>query len=164
MKSIVLNSSSGVFIAKLGLFKELLKFTEFITTEEVKEETQEGVERDYRDAFIRMDLIDENKIKIIKPKDVQNIIKKYKLDETDASVLVLAEEKNLPLATEDIQLRKIAQSLDVKIIDTAAFIYLLYKKGKLETKRALMLLDLLDHFGYKKETIVFIKEKILLEA
>lgn len=157
-RGIVLDNSSSVFLAKLGLLKTLADIFNLITTDDIKKEIDEGAKEGYRDAHIRISLIQEGKIRIQKAESVNEIIKEYQLDKADASILSLAQETCHILATEDRQIRHISKLLKIRNTNTAALIYLLYKKKKLSKQQSFTLLDLLDKWNYNKETILKIKQ------
>lgn len=158
---IVLDNSSAVFLAKLGLFA--LMEHPFITTSEIENEIEEGVRRGYRDALIRKELIAIKKITIINPQDTTAVSQKYKLKVPDSSLIALAKERACLLATEDEQVRKIAKLESIVVTNAGALLYHAYTKGKIDKKNTLHFIELLEQSGYNKEAALKIKEKILLE-
>lgn len=160
MKKIVLDNSSAIFLAKLGLYKSLEKIA-LITTKEIEQEINKGVEAGYRDAFIRRDMIKQKRISVEEVKDIA-LKEKYQLGEADRSVIALAKKERCFLATEDEQIRKIARIEGVQVTNTATLIYYLYRKNNFEKKQALELLSLLSKWGYRKESIFIIKEKLMV--
>lgn len=163
MQDIALDNSTAVFLAKLGLFNNLDELS-FITTKEIEKEILDGVERGYRDAIVRKDWIEKKKIKIRQQKHTEDIVKMYHLTYADASIIALAKEEKAIIATEDDQLRKIAEIEGIPVTNVSLLIYHLFKKKSVETKKILHLLDMLERFGYRKEAILKIKEKILVEV
>ena len=165
MKALALDNSSAIYLAKLGMLPKLLGMQiELLTTKEIEAETKKGVEKGYRDAFIRDDFIRNKKIKITGTKIKEEIKSKYKLKDADASIIALALEKDCLLATEDGTLQSIAKSLGAKITNAAALLYYTYEKGQLRKQQCLMLLDLLEHYGYSKELTIRVREQILEEG
>jgi len=157
-RGIVLDNSSSVFLAKLGLIKTLADMFSLITTEDIKKETEEGAKEGYRDANIRISFMQEGKIKVQKAESVSNIIKEHQLNKADASILSLAQETGYILATEDRQVRHISKLLKIKNTNTVALIYLLYKRKKLSKEQSFALLDLLDKWSYNKEMLLKAKQ------
>lgn len=157
-RGIVLDNSSSVFLAKLGLLKTLADTFNLITTDDIKKEIYEGAKEGYRDAHIRISLIQEGKIQIQKAESINEIIKEYQLNKADASILSLAQETGHILATEDRQIRHISKLLKIRNTNTAVLIHVLYKKKKLSKQQSFMLLDLLDKWNYNKEMILKIKQ------
>ncbi|HLC84994.1 MAG TPA: hypothetical protein VJH22_04330 [Candidatus Nanoarchaeia archaeon] len=131
---------------------------------EVMEEIKKGVERGYRDAFIRMELIRTGRIQVLPTKQVETLRDKYQLTTADASSLGLALEHQVILATEDEYQRKMAYVEGIHCTNTGALIYYACKQGNLRKKQALQLLDLLEKWGYRGDAILKVKERILLEV
>ena len=65
------------------------------------------------------------------------------------------------MATEDIVLQNTAKSLNIKVTNTAALVYLFYAKEEISKGQCLTILDLLEQYGYNKEIILKIKEEIV---
>lgn len=161
MNKLIINTSSGIFFTKIGLFPKLLKRFKLITTKEIINEIKEGVDIGYKDAQIITQYLDDNKIEVIEVKTTKDIAKQFKIKETDASVIALSVEQEALLATEDKQIEKICLLLEAKITNTAVLIYYLWKNGDIATEQVLLLLDLLVREGYNKEIYLAIKEKII---
>lgn len=157
---VAINNSTAVLISKLGLFPKLMKQIDFIITEEIKKEIEQGVKEEYRDAVIRMNLINEGKIKIVIPKTTTQIIKDYGLKKNDASVIALANEKKILITTEDKTMFNIAIALNLTSVNLIFFIKLLYKKKKLNAGNIQTLIDLLNRYRYNKENIDKLRELI----
>lgn len=157
-RGIVLDNNSSVFLAKLGLINALADIFNLITTEDIKKEIEEGAKEGYRDAHIRISFIQEGKIQLQEAKRINEIIKEYQLGRADASILSLAQETGYILATEDRQIRHISKLLKIKNTNTAAPIYLLWKRKKLSKEQSITLLDLLDKWNYNKETLLKVKQ------
>ena len=157
-RGIVLDNSSSVFLAKLGLIKTLAGMFNLITTEDIKKEIEEGVKEGYRDAHIRMGFIQEGMIKIQKPGSLSQIMKEYELHKADASILALAKETDYILATEDRQIKYLSKLLKIKNTNASILIHFLYKKKKLSKQQSFTLLDLLEKWSYNKEMILKIKQ------
>ncbi|MBI2565174.1 hypothetical protein HYV79_04280 [Candidatus Woesearchaeota archaeon] len=161
MKNLVLNTSSSIFFAKIGLLPHLLKHLKLITSKEIYQEVLDGDELRYKDAKIIMQYFENKKIKIIKAKQTKKIAKEFKISENDASVISLAHEQNCFLASEDRQIERICLITQTHITNSALLLYLLWKKNEFNADQSFLLLDLLMKNGYNKEICLKIKEKIM---
>ena len=161
----MLDSSSAIYLAILGMLPKILEAdAELIITKEIASEIAEGVEKGYKDAFIIEELIKNRKIKVKSTTTKERMKRDYNLKDADASVVALAMENDCLLATEDGTLQNLAKSLGLKITNTATLLDYAYGKGQLLKKQCLMLLELLAHYGYNKELILKVKERILTEG
>ncbi len=161
MRNLVINTSSSLFFAKVGLFPHLLKEFKLITSEEIMEEFEEGEQIGYKDAKMIVSYFKQGKIEVTKARTTQRIMKEFNIKNPDASIVSLAQELNCFLATEDRQIEKICLIMQIKITNAALLIYLLWLKGEFKDKQAFLLLDLLIRNGYNKEICLKIKEKII---
>lgn len=161
MKEIVLNTSSSIFLIRMGLMSYLLNHFKLITSEEIANEIKEGVEIGYRDAKILSQYLDEEKIKVIKVKETERIVKEFNIKKTDASIISLAQKLDCLLATEDRQIERISLLNGVKITNTCLLIYFLWINDEITDLQIHLLLDLLIRNGYNKEICLKIKEKVI---
>lgn len=161
MNKLIINTSSSIFFTRVGLFPKLLKRFKLITTKEINNEIKEGADIGYKDAQIIEQYLNDNKIEIVEAKKTKDIIKQFKIKETDASVIALSIEQEALLATEDRQIEKICLLLEAKITNTAILIYYLWENKDIKLEQALLLLDLLVRQGYNKGIYLAIKEKII---
>ena len=157
---IVLNTSSSLFFAKMGLIPHILKEFKIITTEEILKEIKDGDQIGFKDAKIILQYIEDKKIEIIKTKKINDITKEFKIKDEDASVISLAEEQNCFLATEERQIERICMLKQIKITNTVLIIYYLWQKKEFNKDQAYLLLDLLLRNGYNNSACSKIKEKI----
>lgn len=165
MKVIALDSSSAIYLAKIGLLPKLLEIgVELLTTSEVSEEIKKGAEKGYKDARIIEEFIKNKDIKETSVKKKEGTAKNANLKGADASIMALAVEKSCLLATEDSTLQNIAESVGVSITNTATLLYHIYKENHMAKQQCIMLLDLLGQYGYNKEIILEIKEEIIEEG
>ena len=162
---IALDSSSAIYLAKTGLLPKLLEIrVELLTTSEVAEEIKKGAEKGYKDARIIGEFIRNKEIKEISLKTKESIVKGIKFMDADASIVALALEKSCLLATEDATLQNTAKSLGASITNTAAVLHHIYKEKRISKQQCIMLLDLLEQYGYNKEIALKMKEEILNEG
>lgn len=165
MKIIALDSSSAIYLAKIGLLPKLLEIgVDLLTTSEISEEIRKGAEKGYKDARIIGESIKNTDIKETGVKKKEGTAKNTSLKGADASIMALAVEKSCLLATEDSTLQGVAESVGVSITNTATLLYHIYKEKQIAKKQCIMLLNLLGQYGYNKEIILEIKEKIIEEG
>ena len=74
---------------------------------------------------------------------------KHLLDPGESEAIALAKERNLPLIIDEKKGRKIARSLDLKIIGLLGVIYLNVKRGHLDPKGAEAFIDSAMDHGYR---------------
>ena len=74
---------------------------------------------------------------------------KHLLDPGESEAIALAKECNLPLIIDEKKGRKIARSLDLKIIGLLGVIYLNVKQGHLDQKGAETFIDSAMDHGYR---------------
>ena len=160
---IALDSSSAIYLAKTGLLPKLLEIgVELLTTSEISEEIKKGAEKGYKDARIISEFIKNEEIKEIGVKAKES--KDIGLRGADASIVALALEKSCLLASEDTALQNTAKSLGASITNTAALLHHIYKERQISKQQCVMLLDLLEQYGYNKEIALKMKEEILKEG
>ena len=165
MKVIALDSSSAIYLAKIGLLPKLLEIgVELLTTSEISEEIKKGAEKGYKDARIIWGFIRNKEIKEIGVKAKESAVKGVGLRGADASIVALALEKSCLLASEDTALQNTAKSLGAGITNTAALLHHIYKEKQMPKRQCVMLLDLLEQYGYNKEITLKMKEEILKEG
>ena len=159
---IALDSSSAIYLAKVGLLPKLLEIgVELLMTPEISEEIRKGAGKGYKDARIIEEFIRNKDIKEIGARTKKSIVRGINLKDADASILTLALEKSCLLATEDTTLQNTAKSLGVSITNTATLPYYIYTERQMQKHQCLMLLDLLEQYGYNKEITLKMKEEIL---
>lgn len=163
MKLLIFNTSSSLFLTKIGLIPKLLKHFKIIASEEIYSEMKEGAKIGYKDARMIVQYFEEGQIKIVNTSKSKEISRDFSIQEIDASVIALAQEKKGIVATEDRQIEKICLMNGTPVINTAVLIYILWKEGEFSTEQAHLLLELLLRQGYNKEIYLKIKEKIMKE-
>lgn len=162
MKEIALDNSTAVFLAKLGLFPLLLKQgVRFITTPEIEKEVEAGVAQGYRDAVIRKQLMEENKIKVVAAKDAEKVQRAWGLGTADASIIALAMEGDCVLATEDAALQNLAKAHGIELTIAAALVEYLYTTKGIPNDQALLLCNLLEIHRYSKSIVIKVRERIM---
>lgn len=165
MKAIAIDSSSAIYLAKVGLLQKLLAMrVELLTTAEISEEIRKSAEKGYKDARIIEDLIRSKKVMETRIKTKESVKRDSSLKDADASIVALAAERNCLLATEDSTLQNVAKSLGISVTNTAILLYYIYKEGQMAKLQCAMLLDLLEQHGYNKEITLKIREEMLKEG
>src|SRR3989338_1885229 len=163
MKLLIFNTSSSLYLTKVGLIPKLLKHFKIIATTDIEKEMKEGVERGYKDAQMIVRYFEEEKIKVVQARKSKEISKDFNIKEIDASVIALAQEQKGIVATEDRQIEKICLMTGTPVINTAVLIYILWKEQELNAEQSYLLLELLLRQGYNKEICLKMKEKIMQE-
>ena len=164
MKTLVFNTSSSLFLVKIGLIPKILQHFRVITSPEIEKEMKQGAELGYKDATMIAQFIAEQKIKVVDTRTSREMAKNFNLKEVDASVVALAQERSAIAATEDKQIEKICIATATPVVNTAVLLYTLWKEQELKSEQAYVLLDLLLRQGYNKEICLKIKEKIMEES
>ena len=87
---------------------------------------------------------------IVAPKESELLATlKHLLDPGESEAIALAKERNLPLIIDEKKGRKIARSLDLKIIGLLGVIYLNVKRGHLDRKEAEEFIESAMDHGYR---------------
>ena len=156
MKTLVLDNSSWVFLTMLGLNKILIKNFQLITSKEIVDEIKKGVEKNYRDARIRINFIEEKKVKIIEVsrQNLEKVQRETGLKSLGGiSVVALAFQEKTILCSDDNRLENACFILDVPLVETISVIFFLHEKKVLNKAEFLELLELLKKFGYNEVKI-----------
>ncbi len=160
--NLIINTSSSLYFTKIGLIPHLLKEFKLVTSEEIQQEIKEGEQIGFKDARIINQYIIDKRIKVVKARNTNTIIKSFKIKETDASVIALTQELKGFLATEDKQIEKICLANQIKVVNSVILVYYLWKNKEFSKEQAFLLLDLLAKNGYNRESCLKIKEKIIV--
>ena len=87
---------------------------------------------------------------IVTPKECELLATmKHLLDPGESEAIALAKERNLPLIIDEKKGRKIARSLDLKIIGLLGVVYLNVKRGHLDRKGAEEFIESAIDHGYR---------------
>jgi len=147
---IVIDSCTGILIAKASVIEIFLKNYNILVTTEVYREILKGKEKLFKDALLFKKLKEENKIKIVKSDNI--LTKKLELDfnmgEGEASVIALGIKDKIIVATDNRQGRKAAEINNLPLIGSIEIIISLFKKNKIDYEKAITSLKILKEEGW----------------
>ena len=104
----------------------------------------------HRELTVRGDPELSARFEIVAPKESELLATlKHLLDPGESEAIALAKERNLPLIIDEKKGRKIARSLDLKIIGLLGVIYLNVKRGHLDRKEAEEFIESAMDHGYR---------------
>lgn len=162
---IIKDSMVLIHLAKLTVLeKSCAYFKEVIIPDLVFREVLKGIESGLEDAVLINNLIENKKIKIIKVEN-KNLIKKansFNVQRGEAEALALYWGKNAKLlATDDDNLRKKRDLLNVVIIGTPAIIIKFYKEGIIDKDKTRQCIARLKEIGWFHAAVL---DKMLMEV
>ena len=140
---IIFDSSTLILLAKIDLLQVVLNKYKGIIPESVKEEVER---KEAMDTKVIIQQINKRKLIVNKNPNknkIQLILKDFPLGKDEASALVIANEKDNVLATDDGLAIKVCKILNVKFVTA---IHFLIESG-LDKSQALAKLDLLEKYG-----------------
>ncbi len=145
---IIFDASTLILLAKIEILKAVTQTQEILISKEV--ETEAVCRPELLDAKIIIELIKTKQIKVIKVKD-SILLKKLREDfviaEGEASVLLLARQRQAILATDDAQAIKACKVLGVKFVTAIHFLLSMYYKKRISRELALVKLERLKNLG-----------------
>lgn len=151
---VAFDASTLILLAKIDLLRQVTEKTEIIISDEVKDEV---VRKKTFDSQIIERLIAENKIVIVSSSNKDELLslkKEYKLDKGEASVLLLAYNKKIMLATDDGMAIKACKILNIKFLNAVHFLILLANKKIITAEIALLKLNELKRYGRYRADII----------
>lgn len=153
-----------IHLAKITVLEKSCDyFRKVIIPKKVYEEITSGKE-DYIDVKITEELIDKNKI-IVKSIKNQKLLKKaneFNIQRGEAEAVALYwQEKADYLTTDDDNVRKKSDMLDIRIIGTPTIILKLYREKMIDKKKFVFSLKELKKIGWFSNAII---DKILMEV
>ncbi|HDZ76581.1 MAG TPA: hypothetical protein ENH41_00660 [Candidatus Omnitrophica bacterium] len=153
---IVFDASTLILLAKLDILKTIVHTREVFISKEVKAEAT--CKSELLDAKIIIELINTGKIGVMKVKN-QTLFKKFQDDfvlaEGEASALLLAQQKQAILATDDGQAIKACKVLGVKFVTAVHFLLDVFYKKRISKELALVKLERLEQLGRYNDRIIF---------
>jgi len=145
---IIFDASTLILLAKIEILKIITQTQEIVISKEV--EAEATCRHELLDAKIIIELIKTGQIKVTKNKD-SVLLKKLKEDfaiaEGEASVLLLARQRQAILATDDGQTIKACKVLGVKFVTAIHFLLSAYYKKRISKELALVKLERLKNLG-----------------
>lgn len=155
-----------IHLTKTSLLKDTCELLEnVIIPEKVKKETVDsGKKKDYPDAILIEETIEQDHIKVkeVKEKELVERANKFNIYGGEAKAVALYWETKADLiATDDDNVRKKEQLLDLNIIGTPAILLQLYKSNKIKDTKLENSLNELKEIGWFSNSVL---DKIRMEA
>jgi len=145
---VVLDASTLILLAKTDLLPLLAEKTRLLIPEEVQREALAKPE--LYDARVIAGLLRTGKIQLLKDPPVQRckqLQADFALERGEASALLLAREKRLPLGTDDGPTIKAAKLMGLPFLTAIHVVVELCEKGRLDKQTALAKLERLQQIG-----------------
>ncbi len=162
---IVKDAMVVIHLAKITLLeKSCSYFRKVIIPMRVYEEINAGLEFGHSEVILIEDLIKIKKIEVQKIKN-KNLLKKaneFNLQQGEAESVALYWEMRADyLATDDDNVRRKKDILNLKIIGTPAIVIKLYRNNKIEKEKFLESVKRLKEIGWFSNSVI---DKMLVEA
>lgn len=154
MKTIVLNSTPLIYLARAGLSMVLtdLKVRKF-TPPLVKQEVVEAGRREgHPDALILEEIFEEKRIEVKEPADkslLSRLLRVSGLHETDAHVLTLAKENDAIAIVDDEVARRTARTYSIRYAGTPYLLTRAVLQGVMTKSRARQAMDDIVMAGWR---------------
>ncbi len=145
---IIFDASTLILLAKIEILKAITQTQKILISKEV--EAEAICRPELLDAKIIIELIKTKQIKVIKVKDsvlLKRLREDFAIAEGEASVLLLARQRQAILATDDGQAIKACKVLGVKFVTAIHFLLSVYYKKRIGREFALVKLERLKNFG-----------------
>ncbi len=145
---IIFDASTLILLAKIEILKAITQTQKILISKEV--EAEAICRPELLDAKIIMELIKTKQIKVIKVKDsvlLKRLREDFAIAEGEASVLLLARQRQAILATDDGQAIKACKVLGVKFVTAIHFLLSVYYKKRISRELALVKLERLKNLG-----------------
>lgn len=159
---IVFDSSTLILLAKVELLDTFLRdYKEKIIIPKAVEE--ESTIKETFDGLLIKKRIEEKRIEVrnIDKRKGEDIKKDFKLGKGEAEAIILAEQENSLLATDDRNAILVCKIRNIQFTTAIDFIIRASEKKIIEKKEAKRKIDQLEKLGrYKKEIINDAREKI----
>ena len=149
------DASTLILLAKSDLLKETLLDFEIIITEIVRKEC---TVKDTFDSKLIQTLISSEKIRVEKgssKKEIDRIMKDFNINAGEASALLLAKKKQIPLATDDGLTIKASKLLGIPFLTAIHFVVHIFERGIIaDREMALVKIENVATFGRYNHRIV----------
>jgi predicted nucleic acid-binding protein len=143
---VVLDASTLILLAKTDLLPLLAEKTRLLISEEVQREALAKPE--LYDARVIAGLLRTGRIQVHKdPSGCKQLQTDFSLERGEASALLLAREKHLPLGTDDGPTIKAAKLMGIPFLTAMHVLVELHEKGRLNKQTALAKLERLQQVG-----------------
>lgn len=144
-RALVLDASTAILLAKIGLLRELARKGE-IWMDEVA--FREATAKDVDDARLIRKLAEEGLLKRASPKGGKGDLEKdFRLDEGEAETIALAREKDCVAGTDDGPAIRCLKVLGLSFTSAIALLVAMVEAGSVAPALALELLTKLERFG-----------------
>jgi predicted nucleic acid-binding protein len=151
MKKIFVDSCTFILLAKASVLELFSNNNIVMTTKNVYDEVLEGKKKLFPDALLLERLKNENKIKVtsLNSASTQKIMQDYAMGVGEASLISVAiKEKNVIIATDNMQGRKVANLMNIPLIGSLEIIVSLHKKNIITDEKAISALKILKEEGW----------------
>lgn len=154
---IIFDASTLILLAKIEILKSIAQSHKIFISQAV--EIEATCKSELLDAKVIIELIKSKHIGIIKTKKQDLLLRKLQRDfviaEGEASVLLLARQKQAILATDDGQTIKACKVLGVKFVTAVHFLLDAYRRGKVNKELTLVKLERLKKLGRYNDRIIY---------
>ena len=145
---IVLDASTLILLAKTDLLPLLAEKTRVLIPEEVQREALAKPE--LYDARVIAGMLSTGKVQVLKDPQAQlckRLQDDFALEPGEASALLLAKEKRVPLGTDDGPSIKAAKLMGIPFLTAIHVVVELCEKGRIDRQTALAKLERLQQVG-----------------
>jgi len=145
---IIFDASTLILLAKIEILKVVTQAQEILISKEV--EAEAACRPELLDAKIIIELIKTKHIKVIKVKNpvlLKKLREDFAIAKGEASVLLLARQRQAILATDDGQTIKACKVLGVKFVTAIHFLLNVYFEKRISKELALVKLERLKNLG-----------------
>ena len=152
--SLVFDASTLILLAKTTLLRDVTKLTQVQIPTVVEEEC---LAKSSFDAALIKQLIQERRITVQKEvaeSGFKKLMEDFRIGSGEASALLLARTKELPLAIDDGQAIKVCKVLGLHFVTAIHILLLLVSSGRLSKEIATEKLEELSHIGRYTKKIV----------
>ncbi len=166
MAIIVKDAMVLIHLTKTSLIDESCKFFEdVLIPEKVFEETVEkGKEKNYPDAILIEEMIEEDKISVadIQEDELIERAKEFNIQGGEAEAVALYWERDADfLATDDDNVRKKDTLLEIEVIGTLSILLKLYESDKIDEDKVAESVNVLKEVGWFSSAVL---DKIKMEV
>lgn len=152
---IIFDASTLILLAKIDILKIIAQAQEILISKEV--EIEATCRTEFLDAKIIIELIKAGKVKVARVKSrvlLKRLQDDFAIAEGEASVLLLARQKQAILATDDGQAIKACKVLGIKFVTAIHFLLSVYYKEVISRELALVKLERLKNLGRYNAMII----------
>jgi len=154
--TIVADASSLILLSKIRLLEKLVERTKIIVPKKVYGEVVRGKEKGREDAFLVERLVKEKRIKMRQANEKlkKEIERTFNLHEGENEALATALENKHTILTDDKKCFTAARTLKLNFITSLDVVVAMYKKGRIDKRKAMQSLDELLEYGWYKRSLI----------